>query len=95
MANTMVNIRVDDHLKNEASRVLKNIGMTPSTAIKLFLTQIVAQGRLPLNEESFEETVTLSDETFKAYTDALQGVDVKPMPDAKTFEREMGLKVND
>jgi DNA-damage-inducible protein J len=51
MANTTTyNIRVDSNIRNEADALYKSMGMTLSQAVNLFLTQSVAQGRLPIAE---------------------------------------------
>lgn len=95
MASNSMNIRIDPQLRNQANQILKSMGLSMSGAIRMFLTQVVAQEKLPLNQESFEGQVTFSDSTFKAYLDALQGINVEPMPNAKEFEQEMGITVND
>ena len=48
--NTTYNIRIDKHIKTEADKLFKNMGMSLSSAINLFLTQSVIQGRLPISE---------------------------------------------
>jgi DNA-damage-inducible protein J len=49
-ANTTYNIRIDSRIRKEADALYKEMGMTLSQAVNLFLTQSVIQGRLPLAE---------------------------------------------
>ena len=49
-ANTTYNIRIDKRVRQEADMLFKSMGMSLSTAINLFLTQSVIQGKLPLTE---------------------------------------------
>jgi len=48
--NQTYNIRIDRHIRQEADALYKRMGMSLSTAINLFLTQSVIQGKLPLAE---------------------------------------------
>ena len=49
-ANTTYNIRIDKKVRDEADALYKTMGLTLSSAINLFLTQSVIQGRLPIND---------------------------------------------
>lgn len=42
-----LNIRIDNELKEEASKLFNDIGLDMSTAIKVFLTQSVREQRVP------------------------------------------------
>jgi addiction module RelB/DinJ family antitoxin len=44
---SQINIRIDDHLKEEAESALGELGLTMSAAINIFLKQIVMRGGLP------------------------------------------------
>ena len=48
--NTTYNIRIDKMVREQADALYKSMGLTLSTAINLFLTQSVIQGKLPINE---------------------------------------------
>jgi len=48
--NSTYNIRIDKDIKQEADALYKNMGMSLSAAINLFLTQSVIQRKLPLAE---------------------------------------------
>jgi len=49
-ANTTYNIRIDKRIRQEADALYRSMGMSLSTAINLFLTQSVIQGKLPIAE---------------------------------------------
>jgi len=46
-ATTMVHVRVDEHIKTQASETLARMGLTVSDAIRVFLTRVVADQQLP------------------------------------------------
>ena len=48
--NTTYNIRIDKQVREQADTLYKSMGLTLSSAINLFLTQSIIQGRLPINE---------------------------------------------
>lgn len=47
MNNTVLQIRVDEELKNNANMVLEDIGLDLSTAIRMFLNKTVTLNGLP------------------------------------------------
>jgi DNA-damage-inducible protein J len=49
-ANTTYNIRINRRIRQEADALYKSMGMSLSSAINLFLTQSVIQGKLPITE---------------------------------------------
>ena len=44
---TAINVNVDKKTKNEATKILKDLGLNMSTAINMFLTQIVKRDGIP------------------------------------------------
>jgi len=48
--NTTYNVRIDKEMRRKADLLYKNMGLTLSSAINLFITQSVIQGKLPLTE---------------------------------------------
>jgi DNA-damage-inducible protein J len=46
-ATSMVHVRVDDHIKTQATETLAAMGLTVSDAIRVFLTRVVADRQLP------------------------------------------------
>ncbi|MHC4553235.1 MAG: type II toxin-antitoxin system RelB/DinJ family antitoxin [Planctomycetota bacterium] len=60
---TTIQVRVDEDLKKQASKILNRMQFSMSGAIKMFLGQIVNQGRIPLEYIEFnEETIKAMDE---------------------------------
>jgi len=59
--NTTYNIRINKQIREKADILYKNMGLTLSSAINLFLTQSVIHGKLPISEVIAEP----------AYADAL------------------------
>ena len=49
MAATNINIRTDSELKAKAQVILSDLGLDMSTAINVFLTQIVYRQAIPFN----------------------------------------------
>lgn len=47
--NTMLQIRVDEDLKNQAIAVYENLGMDISTAVRLFLKKSIAVNGIPFD----------------------------------------------
>lgn len=46
-ATTMVHVRVDESIKNQATETLASMGLTVSDAVRVFLTRVVAEQQLP------------------------------------------------
>ncbi|MGR3739394.1 MAG: type II toxin-antitoxin system RelB family antitoxin [Limimaricola soesokkakensis] len=44
---SMIHVRVDDHLKAQASDVLGKVGLTLSDAVRILLTRVAAEGGMP------------------------------------------------
>ena len=44
---TMVHVRVDESLKNQATETLASMGLTVSDAVRVFLTRVVTDQKLP------------------------------------------------
>lgn len=47
MATTNISIRMDTELKKQAETMLADMGLNMTTAMNLFLRQVVRQGRIP------------------------------------------------
>ena len=47
MASSLLQIRIDDSLKEEASRVFENLGIDTSTAVRMFLKRAVMENGIP------------------------------------------------
>ena len=44
---SMLHVRVDDHLKADASEKLARVGLTVSDAVRILLTRVAREGGLP------------------------------------------------
>jgi DNA-damage-inducible protein J len=44
---TLINVNVDTQIKEEATNILKGLGLNMSTAINMFLTQVVKRDGIP------------------------------------------------
>lgn len=44
---SMLHVRVDDHLKTQATNALSGFGLTLSDAVRILLTRVAAEGGLP------------------------------------------------
>lgn len=44
---TMVHVRVDESLKHQATETLASMGLTVSDAVRVFLTRVVTDQKLP------------------------------------------------
>lgn len=47
MATSLLQVRVDDSLKNEAAQVFERLGIDTSTAIRIFLKRAVMENGIP------------------------------------------------
>lgn len=49
MASTLVQIRIDEDLKNEATDIFERLGLDLPTAIRMFLKKSVEESGIPFN----------------------------------------------
>ncbi len=47
MANTLVQIRIDDKLKDDVSEIYEQLGLDLSTAVRIFFKRTVAENGIP------------------------------------------------
>lgn len=66
MTSTNYNIRLDQELRDNAFAVFESYGLTPSQAIKLFLTQVAQTNTVPL---FFDYQATLNLNTLPKVSD--------------------------
>lgn len=59
MANSLIQLRIDDKLKAEATDIFGKLGLDLSTAIRIFLTRSVEEKGIPF-------TMKLDNERYKA-----------------------------
>ncbi len=44
---TTLNIRIEEKIKNKANKTLSSLGLDMSTAVKMFLNQVITENGLP------------------------------------------------
>ena len=59
MGTSLLQVRVDDSLKDEAARVFENLGIDTSTAVRMFLKRAVMDNGIPFR-------MTLPKEPYQA-----------------------------
>lgn len=69
MATTLVQVRIDDELKNQATAVYDALGIDLSTAVRMFLKRSVMVNGVP-----FSMTLPKSDYKAERAARALQGL---------------------
>lgn len=47
-ANSLIQIRIDSGIKEQAAAVLNNMGLTVSDAVRILLTRVAKEGALPV-----------------------------------------------
>ena len=68
---TQVNFRIDDEIKTNAEQALKEMGLTMSTAITMFLVKVGREKRIPfeINADPFYSSEHIA-ELERRYADA-------------------------
>lgn len=77
IAMTTIQIRIDEKTKKSAKKILDKIGMDMSSAVKVYLHQIVTTQGIPfpiLTENGL--TIQQEQEILKASEDAKRGIDI-------------------
>ncbi len=84
MATTsMVHVRVDEHIKAQATETLAGMGLSVSDAVRVFLTRVVAEQQLPFSlkapnaqtRAAMEQARTVSKARFAAAKDLIQDLE--------------------
>lgn len=78
MSNVEVRLRVESNLKKEAEKIYKNMGMSISEAIRIFLHQSVNSSALPFRPHlkvQNKETMQAFDEVNKGEFEQMSGDD--------------------
>ncbi len=80
---TTIQIRVDEDLKRQASKVLGRMQITMSQAIKMFLGQIANQKRIPL------EYLVPNEETLKRMAEVDAGIGLHEVSSVEELMKEL------
>ena len=49
MSTSLLQVRIDDSLKNQAAEVFDNLGIDTSTAVRMFLKRVVKENGIPFS----------------------------------------------
>lgn len=101
MATTLIQVRVEDQLKNEAAYVFENLGIDTSTAIRMFLKRVVLENGIPFRmtiprkeykaERGYQAMVEISEEAGKNGTSEMALDEINAEIEASRKERQ-GIK---
>lgn len=73
MANTSaLYVRIDTEVKEKAESILTQLGISPTSAIRMFYSQIVRENGLPLSLQLSSVSPTVTDYT------SLEEIDAEP-----------------
>lgn len=73
MANTSaLYVRIDTEVKEKAESILTQLGISPTSAIRMFYSQIVRENGLPLSLQLSSASPTVTDDT------SLKEIDAEP-----------------
>ena len=65
MANTSaLYVRIDTEVKEKAESILTQLGISPTSAIRMFYSQIVRENGLPLSLQLSSVSPTVTDDTL-------------------------------
>ena len=67
---TVVFARVDTEVKEKAENILTQLGISPTSAIRMFYSQIVRENGLPLSLQLSSASPTVTDDTSPEEIDA-------------------------
>lgn len=70
--NTNISIRVDSELKGQAEQILSQFGMNMTSAVNMFLQQIVRERAVPLSL-SLDSSRSLYADLLSAQSERIQG----------------------
>ena len=65
MPTTLLQVRVEDSLKEEAAKVFENLGIDTSTAVRMFLRRAVMENGIPFRM-TLPKTPYVSDRGYRA-----------------------------
>ena len=72
MASSAINVNVDSEIKKQATAILNDLGLNMSTAINMFLTQVVKTDGIPFRIKNPKPSKELM-EALKEGEDILNG----------------------
>ena len=85
MTNTLVQFRVDEKLKNEASKIYEDLGLDLSSAVKLFFKKTIKMKKMPF---SINDDEGLEDEIRKKKVLAIEELDLMHLNISKDLDEK-------
>lgn len=79
--NSVINMRVNENIKIESERILNNLGLNISSAIDIFLNQVINYRGLPFKVELPNEVESLKREKIAKSINKTGGVSLSPKLD--------------
>ena len=84
MATTMIHVRIDGQLKDSATQALAAMGLSVSDAVRLLLTKVVAEQRLPFTlqvpnaetQQAMREARTITQARFSSLDSLTDALDI-------------------
>ena len=78
-----VNIRIDDNVKEKADSLFEDLGLNMTTAVNIFVRQVVRQGGIPF------EITTKTDPFFSESNLSILRQSIKDADEGKLTEHEL------
>lgn len=95
MNNSVLQIRVDEKLKNNANMVLEDIGLDLSTAIRMFLNKTVALNALPFEINRNKKEIKIQQKHVDIeYLNSFMNVE-KPLYSKQSIDEYLSESRND
>jgi DNA-damage-inducible protein J len=92
MPSSNLNIRVDQTLKKTAQNTLHKLGLSTTSAITIFLKQIVLNKAIPFPiSMPNKKTLKAMQETEKMITDKKSGKKIRSFASAKDLFKDLGI----
>jgi DNA-damage-inducible protein J len=82
MSMSTVTVRVDDKTKQVATDVLDNLGLDVSTAVRMFLRQVVIRGTMPIE--------LIQDPFYSEANQAALRASIKQLNDSQVVTQDLG-----
>jgi len=88
---TTIQVRVDERTKRRSKKILNDIGLDMSSAVKLFLHQVIIRRGIPFNALTENGlTIEQEQEILRRSDEAKRGINVSP-----PFEGEAAIRYLD
>lgn len=97
MKSSTINIRIEPKIKEEAEKILSNLGITSSNAIDIFYRQIILKRGLPFEIRLPENAPDIEDMTREEIEmEIIKGINSPKIPIDEAFKKlkeEIGYEI--